>query len=193
MQEIVIASNNAHKVAEIKKILGNRYRLYTMAERGIDVEVEEDGETFFDNAYKKAKTVAALSGLPALGDDSGLEVDALDGAPGVYSARFAGEPSNTENNKAKLLRLMQGATDRNARFITVMVLAYPDGRMVSGIGRAEGVILESPRGEGGFGYDPLFYSPELGMTFAEATPEQKNAVSHRARALWSLSDNMKVD
>lgn len=193
MQEVIIASNNANKVREIKQILGHKFRFYTMAEKGIRVEVEEDGETFFDNAYKKAKTIAGMTGMIAIGDDSGLEVDALDGAPGVYSARFAGEPCVDANNNAKLLKLLENETNRDARFISVVVMAYPDGRMVSGIGRAEGTILYEGRGTGGFGYDPLFLSKELGITFAEATAEQKNAISHRARALWSLADNLRVD
>ena len=193
MQEVIIASNNANKVREIKQILGHKFRFYTMAEKGIHVEVEEDGETFFDNAYKKAKTIAEMTGMIAIGDDSGLEVDALDGAPGVYSARFAGEPCVDANNNAKLLKLMENETNRDARFISVVVMAYPDGRMVSGIGRAEGTILYEGRGTGGFGYDPLFLSKELGLTFAEATAEQKNTISHRARALWSLADNLRVD
>ncbi len=149
-------------------------------------KVREDGATFADNARIKALAWMRASGLPALADDSGLEVPALGGLPGVRSARFAGEHADDAANNAKLLGMMQGVEDRRARFVCVVCLAFPDGALLWGEGAVEGEILHAPRGARGFGYDPLFFSHELGKTFAEAAPEEKARVSHRARALAAL-------
>lgn len=183
--EVVIASNNANKIAEIKAVLGDFFTEFnSLKDKGIDIEIEETADTFEGNARIKAETVACLTGLPALSDDSGLEVAALSGAPGVYSARYSGGTS--EDNNALLLKNMEGVTDRRCKFVTVVVLKFPDGREFSARGEACGKLLEKARGKGGFGYDPLFLSDDLGITFAEASAEQKNSVSHRGRALKNL-------
>jgi len=188
--ELVLATNNKHKLIEIKSILGNSFSgILSLSEAGLNVDVEETGTTFAENAYLKASTVCKLSGKPALADDSGLEVTALDGAPGVYSARYAGEDQNDENNIKKLLSVMEGKTDRSASFTTVLCLCYPDGRTIYATGKTFGKILFEKSGDNGFGYDPVFYSDDLKKSFGEATAEEKNAVSHRSRALRSLLEN----
>ena len=187
--DLLIASNNAHKVTEIKQILGNRFTLYTLADKGIDVDVEETGTTFLQNALLKAETICRLSGCITLADDTGLCVEALDGAPGVYSARYAGEEHNSAANRAKLLQAMGNYTDkaqRRAYFCTVMVLYYPDGHYLVGNGRVDGYILQQETGDAGFGYDTLFYSDELHCSFGQCSAQAKNSVSHRARALQDL-------
>ncbi|MDR2634881.1 MAG: RdgB/HAM1 family non-canonical purine NTP pyrophosphatase, partial [Clostridiales bacterium] len=187
MDKLAIASNNRHKLREIKEILGGRFRhLLSLAELGLNIEIEETGTTFLENARIKASTVAELTGLPALADDSGLEVAALSGAPGVFSARYAGEPCDHQKNNEKLLDALKDCKDRRASFVSVQIIRFPDGSEIFAEGRASGVILTAPRGKGGFGYDPLFLSDDLGVTFAEASSEQKNSVSHRARALEAL-------
>ncbi|MBO4538701.1 MAG: XTP/dITP diphosphatase [Clostridia bacterium] len=188
--ELVLATNNKHKLTEIKSILGNSFSgILSLSEAGLNVDVEETGSTFEENAYLKASTVCKLSGKAALADDSGLEVVALGGAPGVYSARYAGEDQNDENNIKKLLSAMENETDRRASFTTVLCLCYPDGRTVYATGKTFGKILFEKSGDNGFGYDPVFYSDDLKKSFGEATAEEKNAVSHRSRALRSLLEN----
>lgn len=183
--EVVIASNNAHKISEIKAVLGDFFTEFnSLKDKGIDIDVEETADTFEGNAGLKAEAVVRLTGLPALSDDSGLEVEALNGAPGVYSARYSGGTS--KDNNALLLKNMEGKSDRRCRFVTVIVLKFPDGREIAARGETTGTLLDEERGEGGFGYDPLFLSDDLGVTFAEASPEEKNAVSHRGRALSKL-------
>ena len=185
--KLILASNNAHKLAEIKEILGGHFEeILTLREAGIEHETVEDGETFLDNARKKAREIAALSGCCALADDSGLCVDALGGAPGVYSARFAGEHGNDGANNALLLEKLRGEENRAAHVTCAVVLAYPDGRELSAEGYFYGQIAHAPAGENGFGYDPLFYLPERGCTTAQISPEEKNAISHRANALHAL-------
>ena len=186
MQELVAATNNPHKLTEFRSILGDKFVIRSLKDEGVAVEIDEDSDTFYGNAYKKAKTVSELTGKPALADDSGLMVDALGGAPGVYSARYGGEDGNSELNRAKLLKEMSSAENRKARFISCIVLYYPDGKSVSAEGITEGSILTEERGENGFGYDSLFYSDDLGMSFGEAEPDRKNEVSHRGRALGAL-------
>ena len=191
--ELVLATNNKHKLIEIKSILGNSFSgILSLSEAGLNVDVEETGTTFAENAYLKASTVCKLSEKPALADDSGLEVTALDGAPGVYSARYAGEDQNDENNIKKLLSVMEGKTDRSASFTTVLCLCYPDGRTIYATGKTFGKILFEKSGDNGFGYDPVFYSDDLKKSFGEATAEEKNAVSHRSRALRSLLENNTI-
>ena len=157
------------------------------SEYGLKVEVEETGTTFEENSLLKAEAVMRASGLPVLADDSGLMVDALDGAPGVYSARYGHKSSDAERIDY-LLENLQGvpAERRTAKFVCVITCLWPDGRKIVARGECPGVILDAPRGQGGFGYDPVFYLPEFGKTYAELQPEQKNAVSHRARALQAF-------
>lgn len=184
--KIAIATNNPNKLREIRAILGGFFdEALSLSDLGIDIDIEETGTTLTENALIKARTIRDLTGLPALADDSGLMVDALGGAPGVYSARYAGEEHDDKKNNALLIKNLEGKP-RDAKFCSVIALCYPDGRELTAEGSVRGVILEEERGTGGFGYDPLFFSPELGKTFAEATPEQKNSVSHRSRALRAM-------
>ena len=181
--KIIVASGNAGKIREIEKIFRNA-SVIPMREAGFDGEIEENGSTFKENALIKAKTVCEKLGLPALADDSGLCVDFLGGAPGIYSARFSGEGEAA--NRALLLERMKGATDRRAHFECAVCLYTPDGRAVFGVGTTEGEILEEERGKNGFGYDSLFFSADLKKSFGEATAREKNKISHRARALKDL-------
>ena len=172
---------------EIKQILSGKFdRIYSLAELGINVDPEETATDFLGNARIKARTIAEFTDKAVVADDSGLEVAALGGAPGVYSARYAGEPVSDDRNNAKLLWEMAYVSDRSARFVTTMVLRFPDGREIVGVGQVCGRITSEMRGENGFGYDPLFYADELKKTFGEATDTEKNAVSHRFRALADL-------
>lgn len=189
--KLIIATNNAHKAQEIRQILAGSFSaLDTLREAGLAVEVVEDGATFVENAVKKAEQVlAAAPGYDAaLSDDSGLAVDALGGAPGVYSARYAGPQHDDADNNRKLMADMAGVPDgqRGCRFVCAVALARRGRPTVTAEGACEGVLLRAPRGENGFGYDPYFYYPPAGRTFAELTGEAKNAVSHRRRALESL-------
>ena len=186
--QMIIATNNAHKLTEITGILAGRYDLVSLKQAGIDVDVEETGTTLLANALLKAKTISDLSGQIALADDTGLSVDALDGAPGVYSARYAGEQHDDKANRALLLTNMKGLPweQRTAHFGTCIVVYYPDGHYIVANGRVDGYILDHEEGDRGFGYDSLFWSTELGKTFASATQEEKNSVSHRGRALMDL-------
>ena len=189
--KLILASNNAHKLREIKEILGGRFEeIVTLREAGIEHETVEDGETFLENARKKAHEIAEISGCCALTDDSGLCVDALGGAPGVYSARFAGEHGNDEANNALLLEKLRGVENRAAHFTCAIVLARPDGSEVSAEGYFPGVITEEPAGENGFGYDPLLFLPEYGCTSAQLAPEEKNRISHRGKALRALLEKL---
>lgn len=185
--KLIIASNNQHKIREIKEILGEKFeQILSLREAAIDHETVEDGNTFLENARKKATEIAAISGCAALADDSGICVDALDGAPGIFSARFAGEHGNDEANNRLLLEKLSGAADRGAHYTCAMVLAYPDGKEVEAEGYLYGDITVNPRGEGGFGYDPLFVPKGSFRTVAEYTDEEKNAISHRGEALRAL-------
>lgn len=185
--DVIIASNNKHKIIEIKQILGNYFEnIYSLAERGIEIEVEETGSTFRDNAYLKAETICKISGLAALADDSGLCVDALGGAPGVFSARYSGLHATDEENNKLLLKRLEGVGERTAKFVSVIALVFPDGRKIDAEGVTKGKILSASDGKGGFGYDPLFFSDELSKSFGRATSEEKNAVSHRSKALKNL-------
>lgn len=195
--KLIIASNNAHKVSEIKAILGCFYDdILSLREAGIDMDVVEDANTFEGNALKKAREVFAVADADAvLSDDSGLMVDALGGAPGVYSARYAGEGHDDAANNAKLLDALRDVPDekRTARFCTSVALIRRGMPAVTANGNVEGVILHSPQGENGFGYDPLFYYEPLKKSFAQLTPEEKNSVSHRRRALESLCDKLRAE
>lgn len=191
MGDIVIASNNAHKIEEIKKITGKYFTgLVTLKQLDISADIAETGTTFTENAVIKAKEICRLTGLAAVADDSGLCVDALGGAPGIYSARFAGDHVPDAEHNALLLKKLEGTENRKAKFICAVAICFPDGRIITAEGFAEGEILYEERGRGGFGYDPLFYSYELKKTFAEAGAEEKNAVSHRACALKRLEEKL---
>ena len=195
--KLIIASNNAHKVSEIKAILGCFYdEILSLREAGIDIDVVEDEDTFEGNALKKAREVFAVADADAvLSDDSGLMVDALGGAPGVYSARYAGEGHDDAANNAKLLDALKDVPGekRTARVRTSVALIRRGMPAVTADGSVEGVILHSPQGENGFGYDPLFYYEPLKKSFAQLTPEEKNSVSHRRRALESLCDKLRAE
>ena len=181
---IVLATSNRNKVKEFKELLKDSdIEIKCLDDYGPMPEPVEDGATFDDNAYKKAHHYARVLGLPCLADDSGLVVDALDGRPGVHSARYAGEDASDWDNCEKLLTEMKGKSDRSAHFECVLSLATPGGPALTWEGRCDGEITTSRRGESGFGYDPVFLSRDLGRTFAEATMEEKNRVSHRGRAL----------
>lgn len=183
--KVILASKNQHKLTELSSILSKLgFEIALESDYGLDIEVEETGETFEENSLLKAEAVMKASGMPVLADDSGLMVDALSGAPGVYSARYGNKGSDSERT-AYLLENMKDVPDtqRGAKFVCVITCLFPDGRKIVARGECPGVIARAPKGENGFGYDPVFYLPEYGMTYAELPAEQKNAISHRARAL----------
>ena len=183
--KVILASKNQHTLTELSAILSQLgFEIALESEYGLDIDVEETGTTFEENSFLKADAVMKASGLPVLADDSGLMVDALDGAPGVYSARYGHKASDKERT-AYLLENMKNVPEerRGAKFVCVITCLFPDGRKIVARGECPGVIARAPHGENGFGYDPVFYLPELGMTYAELPGEQKNAISHRARAL----------
>ena len=183
--KVILASKNAHKLEELSAILGQLgFEIALESEYGLDIDVDETGTTFEENSLLKAEAVMKASGLPVLADDSGLMVDALNGAPGVYSARYGHKSSDGERTEF-LLENMKDVPDekRTAKFVCVITCLWPDGRKIVARGECPGVITREVHGENGFGYDPVFYLPELGMTYAELPSEQKNAISHRARAL----------
>lgn len=189
--KLIIASNNAHKVVEIRQILKDYFTdICTLREAGIDIDVVEDGATFTENAIKKAEEVlSAAAGFDAaLADDSGLMVDALNGAPGVYSARYAGEDHDDAANNAKLMADMAGVPDgqRTCRFVSAVALARRNLPTLTATGSCEGTLLREPRGQNGFGYDPYFFYEPSQKSFAELSAEEKNAVSHRKRSLEAL-------
>ncbi|MNS27826.1 dITP/XTP pyrophosphatase [compost metagenome] len=186
MTRVILASSNAHKLEELQALFGSA-GAFSFELAPSPLEVEETGTTFAANAALKAEAYAQAFGLPALADDSGLCVDALDGRPGVYSARYA--PTDAERI-AKLLGELDGVpeAERTAAFVCAMALRFPDGQLISVEGRCPGVIVDAPRGQGGFGYDPVFLVPSLGKTFAELTAAEKNTVSHRAIATSRLRD-----
>lgn len=184
IQTIVLATRNIGKVREFQQLLKNfPVDIKNLSDFGPIPEVEEDGATFDDNAYKKASFTAKVLGLPAIADDSGLVVEALGGAPGVLSARYAGENATDDENIKKLLAEMRGKVNRKAAFECVISIAVPAGPALSYEGRCEGEIGTEPKGSAGFGYDPVFYFPEYSKTFAELTSDEKNRVSHRGKAL----------
>lgn len=185
--KMILSSKNKHKLKEIGEILKNLdIQLVSMDEAGLgSLEVVEDGETFEENSMKKAIVVMEKTNTVTIADDSGLEVDYLDGRPGVYSARFAGENAMDKDNNKKLLKMLEGVSnnDRSGRFVSVISAAFPDGRRISVRGECEGIIGLEEKGLQGFGYDPLFIVPEYNKTFAELGSDIKNEISHRAKAL----------
>ena len=183
----VLASKNKKKLAEMQTILGEQgIRVLSQAQAGVDLDPEETGLTFEENAIIKAKAVSEASGLPAIADDSGLMVDALDGAPGVFSARYGGSHELSDEYRWKLLlQNMEGMEQRAAKYVSVIAAVFPDGRILTARGECHGEIAESPRGEGGLGYDPIFRLPD-GRHMAEIDMEEKNRISHRAIALAEM-------
>lgn len=189
MKTIVLASANKGKIREIAEMLPD-FKVVGYKQLGLDFEIEENGKTFYENALIKAKAVSEALSLPALADDSGLEVDGLNGAPGIYSARYSESGLDKDNNDL-LLKNLEGK-DRNARFVCCMVYYYK-GKIVSSFGQTEGEILYSEQGENGFGYDPLFYSKDLKKCLGVATDQEKNSISHRSRALKEIIEKLKTE
>ena len=188
-QLLVLATRNAGKTREIQEILKEfPVTIKNLDDFGSIPAVEEDGKTFDENAYKKASFTAKVLGLPALADDSGLEVDALGNAPGIYSARYAGPNATDAENNAKLLHDMERESNRTATFVCVISLAVPSGIALTYEARCEGVIVDAPAGDGGFGYDPVFYYPPLNRTFSQLSAEEKNRVSHRGKAFAEMKE-----
>ncbi len=186
---LVIATRNKGKTSEIRSLLKDfPIEIKNLNDFGPIPEVEEDGDTFDDNAYKKASFAARVLGFPALADDSGLVVAALDGRPGVHSARYGGADATDEDRCEKLLSEMKGLANRQAAFECVISIAVPAGPALTYEGRCEGLITEAPEGRNGFGYDPVFYYPPLGKTFAQLSGEEKNRVSHRGKALMEVRE-----
>ena len=193
--KVVLASKNPHKLVEIDEItrkLG--IELILQSELGVDIDVEENGTTFEENSFIKAEAVMKATGLPAMADDSGIAVDALGGAPGVYSARYGGDPSMTDHDrKMLLLKNTEHVPDgqRQAQFVCVITMVTPEGETIQARGEIHGELTREPRGENGFGYDPIFYYPPAGMTTAEMSSEEKHKVSHRGNALKVFYDMLK--
>ncbi len=193
--KVVLASKNQHKLVEISKITEKfGFELVLQSQLGVDIDVEETGSTFEENSYIKAKAVMEATGLPALADDSGIAVDALNGEPGIYSARYGFDP--TLDDWGRLQLLLKNAQDipdgqRQAQFVCVITMVTPEGQTVQARGEIHGQLTREPRGENGFGYDPIFYYPPMGKTTAEMTAEEKNQVSHRANALNVFYNKLK--
>lgn len=192
---ILIGTNNAHKVQEIRELLSD-YQIVTPAEAGIDIDVEENGSTFEENATIKAKAFANVSHLLTLADDSGLQVDCLNGAPGIYSARYSPKPHATDADRRQVL--LKNLHDGNfskpwkARFYCAIAIVKPDGEVEMAHGTCEGEIIEEERGTGGFGYDPIFFVPNKGMTLSEMSEKEKNAISHRGNAIKNARKILKA-
>ena len=192
--KLIIASNNEHKIREIKQILGGIFsEILSLNEAGIDHETVEDGTTFSENALKKAREIAEISGQYAIADDSGLCVDALDGAPGIYSARFCGVHGDDDANNRLLLQKLENTDIRTAHYTAAIALVTPDGKELCTEGYLYGEILRIMRGNGGFGYDPMFKPDGFSCTLAEITPEQKNSISHRADGLKKMVELIKKE
>lgn len=188
---LLIASNNSQKIKEIKSILKDRFdNIVSLKEAKINCDPEENGQTFYENALIKANEIAKHTSFAVLADDTGLCVNSLNGEPGVYSARYGGDHDSAKNRN-KLLEKLQQKSDRSAYFQTAVVLRYPDGTLFAADGRVDGRILEAETGDNGFGYDCIFFCDELGKSFGNASEAEKNAVSHRSRALRNLLNKLK--
>ena len=191
MMKLVLASKNGKKLKEMNEILSALgVEVCSQADAGVDVDVEETGTTFEENSRLKAQAVMEASGLPAVADDSGLCVDALNGAPGVYSARYGGEGLDDTGRYKLLLANMPRGAARTAKFVSVITCCFPNGDVLTARGECPGTIAFAPMGEGGFGYDPVFFLPRLKKTFAQLSPEEKNAVSHRGKALEAFAEKL---
>jgi len=194
MRRIIFATGNEGKMKEIRAILADLgVPVLSMKEAGITAEIVEDGKTFEENADIKARTIMELTGDVVLADDSGLEIDWLNGEPGIYSARYMGEDTSYDIKNSHLIQLLDGVPQeqRTARFVCVISAAFPDGRILHGRGTIEGIIGYEIKGENGFGYDPIFYLPEYGCTTAELPPEKKNELSHRGKALREIKMKLR--
>ena len=190
--KLVLASQNKKKIKEMNEILAQLgVEVMSQAEAGVNMEVDETGTTFEENSLLKAKAVMEASGLPAIADDSGLCVDALNGAPGVYSARYGGEGLDDVGRYKLLLENMRGQMPRTAKFVSVITCCFPGGDVITARGECPGTIAYAPMGEGGFGYDPVFFVPGLKKTFAQLTAEEKNAISHRGKALEIFKEKLE--
>lgn len=193
--KVVLASKNKHKLVEISRIVEKLdIQLVLQSELGVDIDVEENGTSFEENSFIKAEAVMKATGLPALADDSGIAVDALNGEPGIYSARYGGDPTMTDEDRMLLLmHNMENVPDgqRQAKYVCVITLVTPDGKSIAARGEVHGEIMRAPVGHNGFGYDPIFYYPPFGKGFAEVSAEEKNAVSHRAVALQEFYRKLK--
>ena len=190
--KLVLASKNQKKLVEMNDILSHLgIEVCSEEEAGVDLEVEETGATFEENSLLKAKAVMEASGLPAIADDSGLCVECLNGAPGVYSARYGGEGLSDEERYRILLENMRGQMTRAAKFVSVITCCFPNGGVLTARGECPGSIAYAPMGEGGFGYDPVFFLPELNKTCAQLSAEEKNAISHRGKALEAFKEKLE--
>lgn len=193
MKTIVIATNNMNKVREFKSVFTNPdIEFKSLKDLGYDKDIIEDGLTFEENAIIKARQIALELNVIAISDDSGLEVEALNNAPGIYSARYAGGHDDDANN-ALLIKNLQGVENRNARYVCAICVCHPNGEYKTVVGTCNGKIIDDPRGKNGFGYDPYFYIEDFGKTFAEVPLEQKNTISHRARALNKIMEVCNED
>lgn len=194
MRKVIFATGNANKMKEIREILGDLdIELLSMKEAGIHADIVEDGKSFEENARIKAKAIRDLTGEIVLADDSGLEIDYLNKEPGIYSARYMGEDTSYHIKNANLIERLKGVPDekRTARFVCAIAAAFPDGTEKTVRGVMEGRIDYEEKGENGFGYDPIFYLPEYGLTSAEISPEEKNKISHRGKALRLIKDELR--
>lgn len=191
MKSIILASNNKDKVKEVKEILKG-YDIISMKEAGIDVDIEENGTTFEENALIKARAIMKLTCQITMADDSGLEIDYLNKAPGVYSARFMGHDTSYDIKNKALIQKIEGVkgSDRSGRFVCAIAVCFPDGREIVKRGTMEGLIAEEIKGDNGFGYDPIVYLPEYGKTSGELAPEEKNKISHRGKALALIKEEL---
>jgi len=191
MKSIILASNNKDKVKEVKEILKG-YDIISMKEAGIDVDIEENGTTFEENALIKARAIMKLTCQITMADDSGLEIDYLNKAPGVYSARFMGHDTSYDIKNKALIQKLEGVkgSDRSGRFVCAIAVCFPDGREIVKRGTMEGLIAEEIKGDNGFGYDPIVYLPEYGKTSGELAPEEKNKISHRGKALALIKEEL---
>lgn len=190
--KFLVATNNQGKLKEFNQILGELgIECVSLRDLGITADVEETGTTFLENALLKAKEIYQIAKIPTISDDSGLMVDALDGEPGVYSARYAGEPSDDQKNMDKLLANLKEEPNRTARFKSVIAAVFSEDDIVVAEGECEGVIIDEKRGKNGFGYDPIFYVESLGKTFSEMTDAEKNSLSHRGNAIRNLKEQLK--
>lgn len=188
---LVFATNNMHKLREVREIIGDKFEILSLSEAGVNEELPETSDTLEGNAFEKARRVRELTGLDCFADDTGLMVDALDGAPGVYSARYAGEHCSPEDNMIKLLKNLDGVQNRSARFMTVIAVVCDKGEFHFE-GAAEGSIALEKAGANGFGYDPIFISAETGKRFAEMSDAEKNSISHRGRAVREFIKNIEL-
>lgn len=194
MTKIILASNNQNKVAEVKEILKDKnVEIVSLKEAGIDVDVDENGTTFEENALIKARAVCKMTGNITMADDSGLEVDYMDKQPGVYSARFMGHDTSYDIKNKAIIDKLEGVEGdaRSARFVAAIAVVFPDGKEIVTKGTMEGLIAREPAGDNGFGYDPIVYLPEYDMTSAQLSPEEKNKISHRGKALKKMAEELK--